>query len=37
MASVLDAVLESTRASTPAPAKETAEAATARAEPEAGP
>jgi hypothetical protein len=36
MASVLDAVLESTRASTPAPAKETAEAATARAEPEAG-
>jgi hypothetical protein len=37
MASVLDAVLESTRASTPAPAKETTEAATARAEPEAGP
>jgi hypothetical protein len=37
MASVLDAVLESTRASTPAPAKETAEATTARAEPEAGP
>jgi hypothetical protein len=37
MASVLDAVLESTRASTPAPAKETIEAATARAEPEAGP
>jgi hypothetical protein len=36
MASVLDAVMESTRASTP-PAKETAEAATARAEPEAGP
>jgi hypothetical protein len=37
MASVLDAVLESTRASTPGPAKETAEAATARAKPEAGP
>jgi hypothetical protein len=37
MASVLDAVLESTRASTPAPTKETAEAATTRAEPEAGP
>jgi hypothetical protein len=37
MASVLDAVLESTRASTLAPAKETAEAATARAEPEVGP
>jgi hypothetical protein len=37
MAGVLDAVLESTRASTPAPAKETAEAATTRAEPEAGP
>jgi hypothetical protein len=37
MASVLDVVLESTRASTPAPAKETAEAATARAETEAGP
>ena len=37
MASVLDAVMESTRASTPAPAKETAEAATARAEPEGGP
>jgi hypothetical protein len=36
MASVLDAVMESTRASTPASAKETAEAATARAEPEAG-
>jgi hypothetical protein len=34
---VLDAVMESTRASTPSPAKETAEAATARAEPEAGP
>jgi hypothetical protein len=30
MASVLGAVLESTRASTPAPAKETVEAATAR-------
>jgi hypothetical protein len=37
MASVLDAVLESTKASTLAPAKETAEAATAHAEPEAGP
>jgi hypothetical protein len=37
MASILDVVLESTWASTPAPAKETAEAATARAEPEAGP
>jgi hypothetical protein len=37
MASVLDAVLESTRASTPTPAKETAKAATARAEPKAGP
>ena len=37
MASVLDAILESTWASTPAPAKETAEAATARVEPEAGP
>jgi hypothetical protein len=37
MASVLDAVMESTRASTPAPAKETAEAATARAELEARP
>jgi hypothetical protein len=37
MASVLDAVMESTRASTPTPAKETAKAATARAEPEAGP
>jgi hypothetical protein len=35
MASVLDAVMESTRASTPAPRKETAEAATFRAEPEA--
>jgi hypothetical protein len=37
MASVLDAVLESTRVSTPAPAKETTEAATARAESEARP
>jgi hypothetical protein len=37
MASVLDAVLESTKASTPAPVKETVEAATAHAEPEAGP
>jgi hypothetical protein len=37
MASVLDVVLESTRASTPAPAKENAEAATAHAKPEAGP
>jgi hypothetical protein len=37
MASVLDVVLESTKASTPAHAKETAEAATAHAEPEAGP
>jgi hypothetical protein len=37
MASVLDAILESTRASTLAPAKETAEAATARAESKAGP
>jgi hypothetical protein len=37
MASVLDTVLESTKASTPAPAKETAEAATARVETEAGP
>jgi type IV secretory pathway VirB10-like protein len=37
MASVLGAVLESTRASTPAPAKETVEAATARAEAEARP
>jgi hypothetical protein len=36
MASVLDDVLESTRASTPAPAKETVEATTARAETEAG-
>jgi hypothetical protein len=37
MASVLDIVLESTRASTPAPAKETAEAAIARVEAKAGP
>jgi hypothetical protein len=37
MASVLDAVLESIRASTPAPAKETAEAATVRVETKAGP
>jgi hypothetical protein len=37
MESVVDAVLESTRASTPAPAKETIEAATVRAKPEAGP
>jgi hypothetical protein len=37
MTRVLDAALESTRASTPAPTKETAEADTARAEPEAGP
>jgi hypothetical protein len=37
MASVLDAVLESTRALTPAPAKETVEAATVRVETEAGP
>jgi hypothetical protein len=37
MASVLDAVLESTRVSTPAPAKETAEAATAHVETEARP
>jgi hypothetical protein len=37
MASVLDAALESTRASTPAPIKETAEAAVAHAEVEAGP
>jgi hypothetical protein len=37
MASVLDAVLESTRAPTPASAKEAAEAATTRAEVEAGP
>jgi hypothetical protein len=37
MASVLDAVLESTRASTPALAKETTKATTVRAEVEAGP
>jgi hypothetical protein len=37
MASVLNAILESTRASTPAPAKETVEAATAHAEVEARP
>jgi hypothetical protein len=37
MASVLDAVLESTRASTLAPAKETTEAATVHVETEAGP
>jgi hypothetical protein len=37
MASVLDAVLESTRVSTPAPAKETAEATIVRVETEAGP
>jgi hypothetical protein len=37
MASVLDAILESTRAPTPASAKEAAEAATTRAEVEAGP
>jgi hypothetical protein len=37
LASVLDAVLESTRATTPTPAKETAEAAIARAELEARP
>jgi hypothetical protein len=37
MASVLDVVLESTRASTPAPAKETAEDATVRVETEVGP
>jgi hypothetical protein len=37
MASVLDAILESTRVSTLAPAKETAEAATVRVETEAGP
>jgi hypothetical protein len=34
---VLDAVMESTTASTPAPAKETAEAATSRIETRAGP
>jgi hypothetical protein len=37
MASVLDAILESTRASTPAPIKETAEAVAAHAEVEARP
>jgi hypothetical protein len=37
MASMLDVVLETTRALTPAPAKETAEAATVRVETEAGP
>jgi hypothetical protein len=37
MASMLDGVLESTRASTPAPAKETTEATIVRAEVEAGP
>jgi hypothetical protein len=37
MTSVLDAILESTRATTPAPAKETAKAATVRVETEAGP
>jgi hypothetical protein len=37
MTSVLDAVMESTRASTSALAKETTETATTRAEPEAGP
>jgi hypothetical protein len=37
MASVLDAVMESTRALTPAPAKKVAEAVTACAETEAGP
>jgi hypothetical protein len=37
MACVLDAVLESTRASTPAPARETVKAATVRVETEAGP
>jgi hypothetical protein len=36
MASVLDAVLESTRVSTPTPAKETAKAATVHVEVEAG-
>jgi hypothetical protein len=36
MVSVLDTVLESTRVSTPAPAKETAKAATVRVETEAG-
>jgi hypothetical protein len=37
MASVLDAVMETTRALTPAPAKKVAEVVTARAETEAGP
>jgi hypothetical protein len=37
MASVLDVVIETTRALTPAPAKKVAEAATARAETEVGP
>ena len=37
MASVLDAVMETTKALTPAPAKKVAEAATALAEAEAGP
>jgi hypothetical protein len=37
MASVLDAVMESTRALTPAPAKKIVEAATTRAKTEAGP
>jgi hypothetical protein len=37
MASVLDAVLETTRSLTPAPAKETAEAATVRVETKARP
>jgi hypothetical protein len=37
MASVLDAVMETTRALTPTPMKKVAEAATTRAEPEVGP
>ena len=37
MASVLDAVMETTRALTPTPVKKAAEVATARAEPEDGP
>jgi hypothetical protein len=37
MASVLDAVMETTKALTPAPAKKVVEAATAQAEAEAGP
>jgi hypothetical protein len=37
MASVLDAVMESTRALTPSPAKKVVEVATARAETEVGP